>query len=111
MYLWTVSGVNVTERLSWMSGCSIHMHLRTETQQSAIVTRNMKTRKREHNYEQRIRDVEHSSFTPFVLSATGDMAKQSTTFYKRLASHLAEKWEHRIAQPCTGCVLAYHSHC
>ena len=44
-------------------------------------------------YEQRIREVEHSSFTPIVLSATGGMAKQSTTFYKRLASRLAEKWE------------------
>ena len=44
-------------------------------------------------YEQRVRDVEHSTFTPIVLSATGGMAKQSTTFYKRLASRLAEKWE------------------
>ena len=37
-------------------------------------------------YEQRICEVEHSSFTPLVLSATGSMAKQSTTFYKRLYS-------------------------
>ena len=44
-------------------------------------------------YEQRIRNIEHSSFTPLVLSATGGMAKQSTTFYKRLASLLADKWE------------------
>ncbi len=44
-------------------------------------------------YEQRVRDVEHSTFTPIVLSATGGMAKQSTTFYKRLASRLAEKLE------------------
>ena len=41
-------------------------------------------------YEQRIREVEHASFTP---SASGGMAKQSTTFYKRLASLLAEKWD------------------
>ena len=44
-------------------------------------------------YEQRIRNIEHSSFTPLVVSATGGMAKQSTTFYKRLASLLADKWE------------------
>ena len=43
-------------------------------------------------YEERIKNIEHSSFTPLVLSATGGMAKQSTTFYKRLASLLAEKW-------------------
>ena len=44
-------------------------------------------------YEQRIRNIEHSSFTLLVLSAMGGMAKQSTTFYKRLASLLADKWE------------------
>jgi hypothetical protein len=44
-------------------------------------------------YEQRVREVEHSTFTPLVFSATGGMAKQSTTFYKRLASLLADKWE------------------
>ena len=42
-------------------------------------------------YEERIKNIEHSSFTPLILSATGGMAKQSTTFYKRLASLLAEK--------------------
>ena len=44
-------------------------------------------------YEQRVCEVEHSTFTPLVFSATGGMAKQSTTFYKRLASLLADKWE------------------
>ena len=43
-------------------------------------------------YEQRVREVEHSTFNPLVFSATGGMAKQSTTFYKRLASLLADKW-------------------
>ena len=33
-------------------------------------------------YEQRVREVEHSSFTPLVLSATGGMANEATTFYK-----------------------------
>ena len=42
-------------------------------------------------YEQRVREVEHSSFTPLVLSATGGMANEATTFYKRLASCLAVK--------------------
>ena len=45
-------------------------------------------------YEQRILEVEHSTFTPLVFSATGGMAKQCTTFYKRLASLLADKWGH-----------------
>ena len=42
-------------------------------------------------YEQWVLEVEHSSFTPLVFSATGEMAKQSFTFYKRLASLLADK--------------------
>ena len=34
------------------------------------------------------------SFTPLVLSATGGMANEATTLYKRLASRLATKWDH-----------------
>ena len=45
-------------------------------------------------YEQRILKVEQSTFTPLIFSATGGMAKQTTTFYKRLASLLADKREH-----------------
>ncbi|KAF3980765.1 MAG: hypothetical protein HFP76_00405 [Methylococcales symbiont of Iophon sp. n. MRB-2018] len=45
-------------------------------------------------YEQRLLEVEHSTFTPLVFSATGGMARQATTFYKRLASMLAEKRDH-----------------
>ena len=44
-------------------------------------------------YEQRVLEVEHASFVPLVLSATGGMAKEATNFYKRLASLLAEKWD------------------
>ena len=36
---------------------------------------------------------EHASFTPLVLSACGGLATGTSTFYKRLASLLAEKWE------------------
>ncbi len=44
-------------------------------------------------YEERITNIEQSSFTPLILSATGGMAKQSTIFYKWLASLVAEKWD------------------
>ena len=44
-------------------------------------------------YQQRILEVEHSSFTPLVLSATGGMGNEATTFYKHLASLLAAKWD------------------
>ncbi len=42
-------------------------------------------------YEQRIREMEHGSFTPLVFSAIGGMASAATIVYKRLASLLAEK--------------------
>lgn len=48
---------------------------------------------KKRQYEQRVREVEHASFTPLVLSATGGMANEASVFYKRLASCLATKWD------------------
>ena len=48
---------------------------------------------KKRQYEQRVREVKHASFTPLVLSATGGMANEVTVFYKRLASCLAIKWD------------------
>ena len=45
-------------------------------------------------YKQRIRETEHATFSPLVLSATGGLAREANTFYKRLASMLASKWDH-----------------
>ena len=44
-------------------------------------------------YEQRVRETEHATFTPLVLSGTGGMGMEATIFYKRLASFLAMKWD------------------
>ena len=43
-------------------------------------------------YGQHIREVEHASFTPVVMSATGGLAHEATFFYKCLTSLLAHKW-------------------
>ena len=50
-------------------------------------------RAKKRAYEQRVRNVEQATFTPLVFSATGGMAIEATSFYKRLASRLAEKWD------------------
>ena len=50
----------------------------------------MKIWKKRH-YEQRIREVEHSSFTPLIFSTTGGLGPAASVFYKRLASMLAAK--------------------
>ena len=42
-------------------------------------------------YEQRIREVEHGSFTPLVFAATGGMGPSSVVMLKRLASMIAVK--------------------
>ena len=47
---------------------------------------------KKRSYEARIREVEQSSFTPLIFSATGGMANEATTFYKCLASLLSDKW-------------------
>lgn len=44
-------------------------------------------------YEQRVLEIEHASFTPLVFSACGGFGKEATTFYKRLASLLADHWD------------------
>ena len=48
---------------------------------------------------------EHASFTPLVLSACGGLATGASTFYKRLASLLAEKWEQPYSITVKGATL------
>ena len=49
-------------------------------------------------YGQRIQEVEHGSFTPIVLSATGGMTQEATIFHKCLASLLATRWNDDYAR-------------
>ena len=42
-------------------------------------------------YEERIREVEHASFTPLVFTTSGGASPLTSTFLKHLASRLAEK--------------------
>ena len=62
-------------------------------------------REKKRAYEQQVREVEHSSFTPLVLSATGGMGNEATNFYKRLATLLAKKWDSPYIYSNTLCWL------
>ena len=42
-------------------------------------------------YDERVREIEHGSFSPLVFSAAGGMGSTATVVYKRLASLLADK--------------------
>ena len=50
---------------------------------------NENSKKREYN--QRILEVEHGSFTPLVFSCFGGMSVECSNFYNRVAEKIAEK--------------------
>ena len=66
-----------------------HSYLNTSLAQ--CYRRNKLGKKRE--YEERVREIEHGSFSPLVFSTTGGMGNTATVVYKRLASLHADKFE------------------
>ena len=48
-------------------------------------------REKRRDYDQRILQIEHGSFSPLVFSTTGGMGRTATTVYKRVAGLIAEK--------------------
>ena len=58
---------------------------------SGAYARHEKEKRRQ--YEQRVREVEMSTFTPLVFSTAGGMGRAATATMQRLASLLAEKWK------------------
>ena len=62
---------------------------RSSTSLLSVYRKHEKEKKRQ--YEQRVLEVEHGTFTLLVMSATGGMAPIATTFYSRLASMISEK--------------------
>ena len=74
----------------------------------AAVYRRHEMEKR-RSYEQRVREIEHSSFTPLLFSAVGGMGAAASVFYKRLASLLAEKQAQTYAKTigCLRCTLSF----
>ena len=50
---------------------------------------NEDAKKREYN--ERVQEVEHGSFTPLVFSCFGGLSVECTHFYNRIAEKLAEK--------------------
>ena len=54
-------------------------------------TYELNEKEKKKQYNERILQVEHGSFTPLVMSATGGMGRESRKFYARLAEKLSEK--------------------
>ena len=90
--------VDVAARGVWVKGNRAFFDVRVfnplaqkyfkETMKSAHKI-NENSKKREYN--QRIMEVEHGSFTPLVFSCFGGMSVECGNFYKRVAERIAEK--------------------
>ena len=48
-------------------------------------------KEKRHQYEQRVREVEHGHFIPLVFTTTGGMGDAASQVYKRLANLLCDK--------------------
>ena len=62
-------------------------------QQSLTATYHRHELDKARQYDQLVRDVEHSSFTPLIFATTGGLGKSASTFYSHLASVLGTKKE------------------
>ena len=56
-------------------------------------------RAKKRAYEEQIREIEHGSFTPLILSASGGAGNAAKVCLKRLASMLARKWDQPYRGP------------
>ena len=72
-----------------MSEYLTHMPLRIDP----TLTANMNVQSAASSYEERVREVEHASFSPLVFSTSGGMGASTTVAYKRLAFLLSAKWK------------------
>ena len=54
-------------------------------------------REKKRQYNERILEVEHGSFTPLVMTALGGMGREASQFYSRLSESIAEKRKERYS--------------
>ena len=65
--------------------------------------------KKRRQYDQRVHEVEHTTFTPLVLSITGGIRCAATMCYKKIASIVAEKQDipYAMTLNCIRCRLSF----
>ena len=90
--------VDVSARGFWISGQMAFFDVRVfnpsakryENQETAK-TYDTNEKEKKKQYNDRIMQVEHGTFTPLVMSATGGMGRECRKFYARLAEMISEK--------------------
>ena len=63
----------------------------SNTRQSLSATYKRHEDDKKRQYQQRVQEIEHASFSPLVFSTTGGVGKCGQSLYKRIASMLSEK--------------------
>ena len=66
---------------------------RRYAKQELSKTYQLNEKEKKRLYNERIMQVEHGTFTPLVMSATGGMGRESSNFYSVVG---VNKWEKRI---------------
>ena len=90
-----VGGEGVTECLMVICVASHMVRLRNNPLEKCHRRQEMEKKRK---YEERIREIEHGSFSPLAFNIAGGMGATTTVVYKRLASLIAEKHDKRYGQ-------------
>ena len=64
---------------------------KTYANSSIVESHRQNENDKKRQYNDRILQIEHGSFTPLVFSCLGGMSKECSMFYKRLSEQIAEK--------------------
>ncbi len=68
-------------------------------------------RQKQRQYEERVRNIEHASFTPLVFSTSGGASRLTTTFLQHLASQLTAKEDAATYSMVMACLRTQLSFC
>ena len=108
-------GWGLSRRCSWQllekTGPCIFQHKSVQplhTESPKYFPRAVQEKKRE--YDQRVREVEHGSFSPLVFSTSGGMGPTANVVYKRIASMIAQKHDKTYSKTLH-CKLSYSLLC
>ena len=77
------------------TNCKSQLHLSTEK----VLIKHEKAKKR--NYNQRVMNVEHGTFTPLIFSLNGGMGPECLKYHQHLAQTIAEKTGERYSNVIT----------
>ena len=96
--------LDIKARGFWVKGQDAFFDVRVfNPNASRYLTQSLQTcyarneREKKKAYSQRVLQVERGSFTPLVFDLQGGMARECSTFYRRLAEMMAEKRSERFS--------------